>query len=213
MAAEGVTNVAMESTGVFWKPIFNILESRFTVLLMNARHLKQVPGRKSDIRDCQWIAQSLQCGLLKGSFIPPRSLRELRDLTRHQTQLVEEKTLAVSSVVARWAKQNAGVCVRRTTQFSCQTITRAALQVATCVATFGRPTEWNSKPEISCLPTQGRRRPSLTSPTCPQPMAETRIQCSVNQKGVWTRNRPQPDINPDPHVPQAKSRYKNGRVF
>ena len=61
------------------------------MLLVNARHLKQVPGRKSDVRDCQWIAQLLQCGLLKGSFIPPRSQRELRDLTRHRTQLVEEK--------------------------------------------------------------------------------------------------------------------------
>src|SRR6266446_1021469 len=96
LAAEGVTNVAMESTGVYWKPIYNILESRFTVLLVNARHLKQVPGRKSDIRDCQWIAQLLQCGLLKGSFIPPRAQRELRDLTRHRTQLVEEKTRTVN---------------------------------------------------------------------------------------------------------------------
>lgn len=92
MAAQGVTHVAMESTGVYWKPIYNILESRFTVLLVNARHLKQVPGRKSDIRDCQWIAQLLQHGLLKGSFIPPLPQRELRDLTRHRTQLVEEKT-------------------------------------------------------------------------------------------------------------------------
>jgi len=92
MAAQGVTHVALESTGVYWKPIYNILEGRFTVLLVNARHLKQVPGRKSDIRDCQWIAQLLQHGLLKGSFIPPRPQRELRDLTRHRTPLVEEKT-------------------------------------------------------------------------------------------------------------------------
>jgi transposase len=92
MAAQGVTHVAMESTGVYWKPIYNILESRFTVLLVNDRHLQQVPGRKSDIRDCQWIAQLLQHGLLKGSFVPPRLQRELRDLTRHRTQLLEEKT-------------------------------------------------------------------------------------------------------------------------
>jgi len=88
----------MESTGVFWKPIFNILENRFTVLLVNARHLKQVPGRKSDVRDCQWIAQLLQCGLLQGSFIPPRPQRELRDLTRHRTQLVEEKTRTINRI-------------------------------------------------------------------------------------------------------------------
>jgi len=98
LAAQGVTHVAMESTGVYWKPIYNILESRFTVLLVNARHLKQVPGRKSDIRDCQWIAQLLQHGLLKGSFIPPRPQRELRDLTRHRVQLGEEKTRTVNRI-------------------------------------------------------------------------------------------------------------------
>lgn len=96
MAAQGVTHVAMESTGVYWKPIYNILEDRFQVLLVNARHLKQVPGRKSDIRDCQWIAQLLQHGLLKGSFIAPRAQRELRDLTRLRTQLVEEKTRTIN---------------------------------------------------------------------------------------------------------------------
>ena len=96
MASQGVTHVAMESTGVYWKPIYNILESRFRVLLVNARHLKQVPGRKSDVRDCHWIAQLLQHGLLKGSFIPPRPQRELRDLTRLRVQLVEEKTRIVN---------------------------------------------------------------------------------------------------------------------
>jgi len=68
----------------------NILEEHFEILLANAHHLKNVPGRKTDIRDCQWIAQLLQHGLLKGSFIPPRSQRELRDLTRQRTQLVDE---------------------------------------------------------------------------------------------------------------------------
>lgn len=98
MAAQGVTHVAMESTGVYWKPIYNILESRFTVLLANARHLKQVPGRKSDLRDCQWIAQLLQHGLLQGSFIPPRPQREWRDLTRHRTQLGDEKTRTINRI-------------------------------------------------------------------------------------------------------------------
>jgi transposase len=86
----GVTQVAMESTGVYWKPIFNILEAQFEILLVNAHHMKNVPGRKTDIKDCQWIAQLLQHGLLKGSFIPPRPQRELRDLTRQRTQLVDE---------------------------------------------------------------------------------------------------------------------------
>jgi transposase len=92
LAAQGVTIVGMESTGVLWKPIYNILETRFTVVLTNPRHMKQVPGRKSDVRDSQWGAQLLQCGLLRGSFIPPRWQRELRDLTRYRAQLEAERT-------------------------------------------------------------------------------------------------------------------------
>jgi transposase len=90
LKAQGVTHVAMESTGVYWKPIFNILESEFEVLLVNPKALKHVPGRKTDVQDCQWIAQLLQYGLLKGSFIPPRGQRELRDLTRQRSQVIGE---------------------------------------------------------------------------------------------------------------------------
>jgi len=98
LETQGVTHVGMESTGVFWKPIYNILESRFSVILVNARHLKQVPGRKSDVRDSQWGAQLLQSGLLQGSFIPDRPQRELRDLTRHRAQLVAEQTRTVNRI-------------------------------------------------------------------------------------------------------------------
>ena len=90
LKSEGVTHVAMESTGVYWKPIFNVLETEFEVLLANARMIKHVPGRKTDVADCQWIAQLLQHGLLKGSFIPPLWQRELRDLTRQRAQLTDE---------------------------------------------------------------------------------------------------------------------------
>ncbi len=90
LRSEGVTHVAMESTGVFWKPIYNILEGQFEILLVNARHIKNVPGRKTDVKDCEWIAQLLQCGLLRASFIPPKPQRELRDLTRMRTQLTHE---------------------------------------------------------------------------------------------------------------------------
>jgi transposase len=90
LKGEGVTHVAMESTGVYWKPIFNVLESDFEVLLVNARMIKHVPGRKTDVADCQWIAQLLQHGLLKGSFIPPRWQRDLRGLTRQRAQLTDE---------------------------------------------------------------------------------------------------------------------------
>ena len=91
LAEQEVTQVAMESTGVYWKPVFNILEGRFAVLLVNAQHIKQVPGRKTDVKDCQWIAQLLQHGLLRASFVPPAPIRELRDLTRQRAQLVGEK--------------------------------------------------------------------------------------------------------------------------
>jgi transposase len=94
----GVTHVAMEATGVLWKPVWNILEGRGTLLLVNPRELKQVPGRKSDVRDCQWIAQLLQCGLLRNSFVPPRPQRELRDLTRQRAQLVSEHTRVANRI-------------------------------------------------------------------------------------------------------------------
>jgi len=92
----GVTHVAMESTGVFWKPIYNILEAGFEVWLVNAQHVKQVPGRKTDVSDSQWLAKLLQHGLLRPSFVPPPLVRELRDLTRHRTQLVSERVRVVN---------------------------------------------------------------------------------------------------------------------
>lgn len=98
LAAQGVTHVALESTGVLWKPVWNILEGRFTLLLVNPRHLKKVPGRKTDVSDAQWIAQLLQCGLLKGSFVPSRAIRNLRDLTRHRAQLAHEHTRVANRV-------------------------------------------------------------------------------------------------------------------
>lgn len=88
---EGVTHLAMESTGVYWKPIWNLLESRFEILLVNAQHIKHVPGRKTDVKDSEWIAQLLQCGLLRGSFVPETPQRELRELTRQRRQLVHSK--------------------------------------------------------------------------------------------------------------------------
>jgi transposase len=92
LASAAVTRVAMESTGVYWKPIWNLLEGSFTLLLANARHIKAVPGRKTDGRDCEWIADLLRHGLLRGSFVPDRDQRELRELTRYRTSLVRERT-------------------------------------------------------------------------------------------------------------------------
>jgi transposase len=86
----GVTHAAMESTGVYWKPVWNILAEQFEVLLVNAQHIKAVPGRKTDQKDSEWIADLLQHGLLRGSFVPPQPIRELRDLTRYRVSLVQE---------------------------------------------------------------------------------------------------------------------------
>ena len=103
-AAHGVTHVAMESTGVYWKPVFYALEGDFTCLLVNAAHIKQVPGRKTDIQDCVWIAQLLEHGLLRGSFVPPVPIRELRDLTRYR------KALPRSNARGQSAPQGARGC-------------------------------------------------------------------------------------------------------
>jgi transposase len=96
LAAHEVTHVALESTGVYWKPIWNLLEGQGELLLVNARHVKAVPGRKTDARDCEWLADLLRHGLLTGSFVPDRPQRELRELTRYRTSLVRERTAAVN---------------------------------------------------------------------------------------------------------------------
>src|SRR2546426_5907709 len=92
LSAHGVTHVAMESTGVYWKPIFYVLEDAFTCVLANAAQIAQVPGRKTAVKDCAWIAQLLEHGLVRGSFVPPAPIRELRDLTRYRAALIGEHT-------------------------------------------------------------------------------------------------------------------------
>ncbi len=98
VASAGVTVVAMESTGVYWKPVFNLLESLFEVVLVNAQHLKAVPGRKTDLKDAEWLADLLQHGLLKGSFIPPAPQGQLRELTRYRSSLVGERARLVNRI-------------------------------------------------------------------------------------------------------------------
>ncbi len=96
LQAHQVTHLAMESTGIYWKPVFNLLEESFTVLLVNAAHIKAVPGRKTDVKDCEWIADLLSHGLLRGSFIPPEPIRDLRDLTRYRKSLTDERVREVN---------------------------------------------------------------------------------------------------------------------
>jgi transposase len=92
LAAWSVTHVALESTGEYWKPVYNILEGNYELLLVNAQHLKHVPGRKTDVKDAEWLAECLRHGLLKASFVPKRPQRALRDLTRYRSKLVQERT-------------------------------------------------------------------------------------------------------------------------
>jgi len=112
LKANGITHVAMESTGIYWKPVFNILEADFEVILVNAQHIKHVPGRKTDVTDSE--CKLLRNGLLRGSFIPPSDIRELRDLTRYRRKLtdamsaeknrvqkvLEDANIKISSVVS-----------------------------------------------------------------------------------------------------------------
>jgi transposase len=94
----GITHVAMESTGEYWKPVFNLLEGNVQVVLVNAAHVKQVPGRKTDKADARWLAKLMRYGLLQASFIPSAGQRELRDLTRYRTKLVQERSREVNRV-------------------------------------------------------------------------------------------------------------------
>src|SRR5262245_38560707 len=92
LVQEGCRHVAIESTGVYWKPVVNLLEKAgVEVVLVNAQHVKNVPGRKTDVKDAEWLATLLRVGLLRGSFVPPKDIRELRDLTRYRTQVIRQR--------------------------------------------------------------------------------------------------------------------------
>src|SRR6266571_958698 len=91
LKAHRVTQVAMEATGVYWKPVWAVLEDDFELLLVNARHVKQVPGRKTDVSDAAWLCQLLEAGLLRASFVPPKPIRQLRQLTRYRKALIKER--------------------------------------------------------------------------------------------------------------------------
>jgi len=94
LLAHGVTLVAMESTGVFWRPVYYLLEDSIECWLLNARHMRNVPGRKTDVADAEWIVQLVEHGLVRPSFVPPPAIRELRELTRYRKSQLEERTRA-----------------------------------------------------------------------------------------------------------------------
>jgi transposase len=90
----------MESTGVYWRPVYNLLEGLFTLLVVNAPHIKAVPGRQTDLKDAEWIAERLRHGLLRGSFMPSTPQRQLRELTRHRTTLVQDRARVINRLQA-----------------------------------------------------------------------------------------------------------------
>ena len=91
LEAHQVTHVAMEATGVYWQPVWHVLEDGFELMLVNARHVKQVPGRKTDVSDAAWLCQLMEAGLLRGSFVPPKPQRQLRTLTRYRKTQIQER--------------------------------------------------------------------------------------------------------------------------
>ena len=98
LGAWQVTHVAIESTGIYWRPIFNLLEGEFEVILVNAQHMKAVPGRKTDVKDSEWLASLLRQGLLKASFIPPKAIRDVRDIVRYRKSLVYQRTQEINRI-------------------------------------------------------------------------------------------------------------------
>ena len=98
LVAEGCTHVAIESIGVYWRPVFNLLEGQVEVILVNARHIKAVPGRKTDVKDSEWLADLLRHGLLKASFIPPLEIRELRELIRYRQRVIADQAAIANRV-------------------------------------------------------------------------------------------------------------------
>jgi transposase len=114
LAAQGITHVAMEATGIYWKPIWHILEGRFELVLANAAHIRNVPGRKSDVNDAVWISDLLAHGLMRASFVPPAQIQEVRDLTRTRTQLAR----AVAQHIQRIQKALEGANIKLTSVIS-----------------------------------------------------------------------------------------------
>jgi transposase len=133
-----VSHVAMESTGEFWKPVFKLLEGSLTILVVNAAHIKHVPGRKTDVKDAEWIAELLAHGLLRPSFVPPAPQRALRDLTRQRTHLVQERASVVNQMqkVLEWANIKLASVVSDITGVSARAMLEALLAGQSDVTTL-----------------------------------------------------------------------------
>jgi transposase len=129
LTSKQITHVALESTGEFWKPVYNILEGQYEILLVNAQHIKHVPGRKTDVKDAEWLADCLRHGLLRASYIPPRPQRDLRDLTRQRTNLVQDRATVVNRLqkVLEWANLKLAAVASDVTGVSARAMLEAIL--------------------------------------------------------------------------------------
>ena len=150
---EGCTHVALESTGVYWQPVFNILEGLMDVILVNARHVKGVPGHKTDARDCAWLADLLRYGLLKASFIPPRPIRDLRELTRYRQRVLRDQSTGANRLqkVIESGKIKLGQVARDALGVSGRAMLRALAAGetdATAMADLARKSLKRKKPEL-----------------------------------------------------------------
>jgi transposase len=154
LTAAGCTHVAMESTGVYWRPVSTLLEDRFELLLVNAPHVKMVPGRKTDVRDSEWLAQLLEFGLLRRSFVPPAAQRALRDGVRYRQRLIEERAREANRVlqVLETANIKLGRVVTHVLGVSARAMVKAL------IAATGTPAEWAELAQRSLR----RKRPALT---------------------------------------------------
>ena len=130
LTSKQISHIAVESTGEFWKPIYNLLEGHFEILVVNAKHVKTVPGRKTDVKDAEWLADLLRHGLLRGSFIPPQPQRDLRDLTRQRTNLVQDRVTVVNRLhkVLEWANIKLTSVATDVTGVSARAMLEAILQ-------------------------------------------------------------------------------------
>src|SRR5213596_830375 len=140
LTGAGCTHVAMESTGVYWKPVYNILEGHLELLVVNAQHLKHVPGRKTDVKDAEWIAELLAHGLLRPSFVPPAPQRALRDLTRQPTHLIQERASVVNRMqkVLEWANIKLASVVTDITGVSARAMLQALVDGQTDVSALAQ---------------------------------------------------------------------------
>jgi hypothetical protein len=154
LEAEGVTQVVLEATGQYWKPIWWVLEARgFALLLVNARHVKILPGRKTDVGDAAWLCELLECGLLRGSFVPPPAIRQLRDLSRYRKRLIQAHSAECQRVQRPWRTP--------ASSWTRSPLTSWASRAGPCwppsSAGSATPRSWRSWPRASC---------ARSSPSC-----------------------------------------------